>query len=117
MIVLEKDGEIIVKGNLCPRGKEFAVEELKNPERILPTSVKVVGGDQPLVSVKTSKPIPKSRIFDVMEEIKKVEVRAPVEIGDVILKNVLNLGADVIATREVRVAKSETSGKERSHVA
>ena len=101
-LIIERNGDdITVLRNLCPRGKEFAVEELKNPKRILPTSVKVVGGDQPLVSVKTSKPIPRDRIFDVMEVIREISVEAPVKIGDVILKDVLGLGADVVATRNV----------------
>lgn len=107
LIVEEKDGEIIVSRNMCPRGREFAVEELKDPKRILPTSVKVEGGEYPLVSVKTSKPIPKSRIFDVMEKIKKLKVRAPVKVGDVLLRNVLGLGADVVATRNVEALKDE----------
>ncbi len=95
---------IEVEGNKCPRGREFAEQEIKNPMRILCTSVKVIGGKLPLVSVKTSSPIPRSKIKEVMERIKKLSVKAPVRIGDIIEKNILGLGADLVATRDCEKA-------------
>ena len=41
------------------------------------------------------------RIFDVMKEVRKVTVAAPVSAGDVIIKDVLGLGVDIIATKDV----------------
>ncbi|WP_041077188.1 DUF1667 domain-containing protein [Thermotoga caldifontis] len=97
------DGKIVsVEGNRCPRGIAYLEDELKEPKRIVPTSVKVLNGEMPLVSVKTSKPIPKRLIPQFMDLIKKVEVQAPVNVGDVIVRNVLNSGADVVATRSVK---------------
>ena len=40
----------------------------------------------------------KDKIFDVMKEINKVVVSKPLDRGDVIIKDVLGLGVDVIAT-------------------
>ena len=91
---------IEVEGNRCPRGEEFAVQEVENPMRILTTSVKVSGGALPLVSVKTSKAVPKDKIEELMEHIKSLEVKAPVKIGDVLEKNLLGLGVDLVATRD-----------------
>jgi len=91
---------IKVEGNRCPRGVEFAQQEIRDPMRILTTSVKVVGGKLPLVSVKTSSAVPRSKIAELMEHIKKIEVKAPVKIGDVIEENVLGLGVDLVATRD-----------------
>ncbi|WP_448535843.1 DUF1667 domain-containing protein [Pseudothermotoga sp.] len=97
------DGKIVaVEGNRCPRGLSYLEEELKEPKRIVPTSVRVVNGELPLASVKTSKPIPRRLIPKFMELVKQVQVEAPVKVGDVILKNVLDTGADVVATRSVR---------------
>lgn len=97
------DGKIVsVEGNRCPRGIAYLEDELREPKRIVPTSVKILNGEMPLVSVKTSKPIPKRLIPQFMDLIKKVEVEAPVNVGDVILKNVLDSGADVVATRSVK---------------
>jgi len=100
-IEVEMEGDKIVKitGYKCPRGEEYAREEATCPKRVIMSVVKCVGGDFPTVSVKTDKPIPKEKIFDVMKELSKVEVKAPVEIGDVILENVLGLGVNIVATR------------------
>ena len=62
------------------------------------------GGDLPLASVRLSGVIPKDRIFDVMAEIRKVEVTAPVHEGDVVIADVLGLGVDVIVTKDVEAA-------------
>lgn len=93
--------EISVTGALCKKGVEYAKNEILNPVRMLTSSVKVKGGQLPLVSARTSKPIPKGKIFEVMEVIKKLEVSAPVRINQVLLANLLNLGVDLVATRDV----------------
>ena len=54
------------------------------------------------VPVKTSEPIPKERIFDVMAEIQRQKAAAPVDCGQVLIKNILGLGADLVATRTIR---------------
>ena len=36
-----------------------------------------------------------------MEEIEKVEVKAPIKIGDVIIKDVLGTGVDIVATKNI----------------
>ena len=69
--------------------------------RNIATSVLVTGGELPLASVRLTKPIPKDRIFDVMTEIRKVHLTAPVEEGEVVISNVLGLESDVILTRSV----------------
>ena len=98
---LQVDDNMNVTGNTCPRGKDYAISELTNPVRSITSSIRVRNRDDLLVSVKTSGQIPKGKIFDVMEEINKVEIKAPVKIGDVVIKNVLSLGVDIIATENV----------------
>ena len=90
---------IEVEGNRCPRGEEFALQEMENPMRILTTSVKVSGGVLPLVSVRTSGAVPRDRIKDLMDHIRSLEVKAPIKIGDVLEENILGLGVDLVATR------------------
>lgn len=90
-----------ISGNLCDKGKDYVKKELFSPERGVTSSVNVRGGVLPLVSVKTSKPIPKNKIFEVMDYIADIEVQAPVKIGDVIVKDILGTGANVIATKNV----------------
>ena len=92
---------ITVTGNKCPRGVEYAEQELLNPMRTIASSVNLEGGSMPLVSVRVNGPIPKAKIMDVMEVIRKTTVTAPVNIGDVVIADVLGLGVDVVATRNV----------------
>ena len=101
-LMVTKDRESIkVSGNTCPRGAEYGAKEIMNPTRIVTSSVKVIGGDSPLVSVKTSSDIPKDKIFDVMSEIHKKIVEAPINIGDCIIGNVAETGADIVATSNI----------------
>ncbi len=93
-----ENGEMQVSGNSCPRGEIYAKKEVTAPERIVTSSVRVSGGERPVVSVKTKETIPKGKIFDVMEEIRKVHVAAPVRIGDVMISDVCGTGVDIVAT-------------------
>lgn len=90
-----------VRGNKCKIGLDYAEKECFNPERTLTTTVRVKNGELPLVSVRTSKPIPKKLIFKTMNLIAKVEVEAPINIGESIIENLFNTDANIIATKTV----------------
>lgn len=103
LIIHHEDGKIkSIEGHQCKKGLPYAEEELFDPKRTLTTTIVVRDGELPLVSVKTSEPIPKERMFDVMDCISQIQVDAPVEIGDVLIKNVLDLNADIVATKNVK---------------
>jgi CxxC motif-containing protein len=96
-----EDGEVrSVEGNKCPRGIVYAQNEVE-PKRIIITVIKVSGGNLPVVSVKTSEPIPKEMIPKAMRILSKVIAQAPVKIGQIIIKDFLGLKVNVIATRNV----------------
>ena len=96
------DGDVIeVTGNSCKRGYTYAVNEMTNPKRMVTSSIAVVGGDMPLVSIKTREAIPKEKIDATLIEIKKTKIKAPIKIGDVLIKNVAGTNVDIIATRNV----------------
>ena len=90
-----------VIGNRCSLGLNYAKKEILNPERTLTTTVKVSNGNLPLVSVKTSQPIPKNKIFDAMKLLAKIKIDAPVEIGEKIIQNIFDTNANVIATKNI----------------
>jgi CxxC motif-containing protein len=90
-----------VSGNRCKVGLEYAEKEISDPVRTLTTTVKVKNGHLPLVSVRTSKPIPKNIIFDAMNLLAKLEVEAPIKIGESIVQNILNTGVNIIATKNI----------------
>lgn len=95
------DETLTVSGNNCPRGAEYGAREVTNPVRIITSTVKVNGGDIPVVPVKTEKAIPKGMTMKCMEEINKVTIIAPVKIGDVVIKNVLGTDINVVVTKNV----------------
>jgi len=101
-IELDEEGNILsVSGNRCPRGKKYAEDEIKDPKRVVTTSVKVLNGELPLASVKTDGPIPKKYIFELMKILKDVKVKAPVNIGDVVVRNIFKTNVNVVITRSV----------------
>lgn len=90
-----------VTGNGCPRGAAYGEKELVNPTRVITSTVKVESKQARRVPVKTAGDIPKSKIYDVMNELNKVTVKAPVQVGDVVIPDVLGLGVDIIACKKV----------------
>ena len=92
----------VLRGYKCKKGIEYTRNEALDPRRMLTTSVLVKNGDWPLVSVKSSQPIPKEKLFVVLEKIKRINVKAPVKSGQAILRNVGDTGIDIIATKTVQ---------------
>ncbi len=99
------DDNLNVTGNNCPRGKQYAINEVTDPKRMLTSTVKIIGADIDRVPVITSVEIPKGKIFDVMKEINKVVVKAPVSLHDVVIKDVCGTGSDIIITRSLEASK------------
>ncbi|MEN2983647.1 MAG: DUF1667 domain-containing protein [Dictyoglomaceae bacterium] len=95
-----------IDGNKCKRGIDYAQDEIKDPKRILTTSIKVVGGELPLVSVKTDKPISIKYIKIIMNILKSYEVKAPIKRGEIIIQNILDTRANIVATRTVKKSTS-----------
>ena len=97
-----KGTEVVsVTGNTCPNGDRYARKEVTDPRRTVTSTVRVLGGSLPVVSVKTAQDIPKNKIFDCMQELATIRVKAPVQEGDVIVSNIANTGVSVIATKEI----------------
>lgn len=97
----------IVDGNKCKRGVEYARSEALDPRRMLTSSILVLGGEWPLVSVKSTQPVPKKYLFSVLSEIKKAKVLAPVRLGQVLIKNISHTNIDIIATKTIKKKEDE----------
>jgi CxxC motif-containing protein len=96
----EEGGRVIkVTGNKCEKGEVYAKQEIENPMRVLSSTVLAKGLNLKMVPVRTSKPIPKAKLFEAMTEIRKIKLNRPVRAGDIIVKNFLGLDADLIAAR------------------
>ena len=98
----DDDGKFFCEGNACPRGSKYAETELTDPKRVVTSTVRVEGGADPVVPIKTDAPVPKKLIFDVMRELDPVRVKAPVSIGQVIVADILGTGSNIVATNNVK---------------
>ena len=100
-VTLEGGKVLSVTGNTCPRGEQYAREEYTHPTRVLTTTVRVEGGERPVVPVKTAAPIPKERLFDAMAEARSLSVRAPVRIGEIIKEDLCGTGIPLKAAADI----------------
>lgn len=92
------EGGVTVSGYSCKRGKEYGRTEALHPVRSVTSTVRVTGGVRPLVPVKTVQEVPKEKIFDCMEAIRALSVEAPVQTGQILLRNIAGTGIDLAAT-------------------
>ena len=97
----EKDGEITVTGNICPKGEEYAKTELNNPTRTLTSTVATSFSKQPVLPVRTSTAIPKGEIKNAMAAINKLVVTTKLKCGDILVKDFIATGVDLIATDDI----------------
>ena len=98
---LTVDGEKIT-GNQCLRGIDYAKEEITSPKRIVTSLVKTSYG---IASVKTSGEVPKEQINNVLDAISRIKVDKT-KIGDVLIKNCIDLGVDIVVTGNINNTKN-----------
>ena len=91
-----------VLGYGCKIGLQYAKDEFLTPKRIITTTVKLKSGYLPFAPVKTKEAIPKEKIFEIMNEIQKLEVDSPVKVGDVLFSNLAGTGVDLVCTRNIK---------------
>jgi NADPH-dependent 2,4-dienoyl-CoA reductase/sulfur reductase-like enzyme/CxxC motif-containing protein len=102
--VYSSGGEVRTEGAQCPRGTRYAVREATDPRRTFTSTVRVVGGEIPVCSVRTTKPIPKDDWRKARGLIEGISVDAPVECGLKVIERFLEPGIDLVATKSVRAA-------------
>ena len=86
-----------VDGYSCKRGLEYAKAEFINPVRILTSTVKTKNALEPLLAVRSNRPVPKGKLFDCMKEIQAFVVEQPVKRYDVLIANICGTGCDIVA--------------------
>lgn len=96
-----EDGSLTITGNTCKKGEAYARNEMTAPVRTVTSFIRLQNGEGKVVPVKTAGEIPKGRIGDCMEEIRRALAKAPVKVGDVLIRNVADTGVDIVATGNV----------------
>lgn len=107
------EGDMIkdIQGNTCPRGEAFVRSEWTCPMRMVTTTLRIHHARYPLLPVIISTNIPKSKIFDIMDICKTLEVEAPIHVGDILVRNIANTGADLLASRTMEMRDSNDGSK------
>jgi len=94
-----------IKGNSCKLGIEYVKTEATDPRRTFTTTVKVEGGTHPLCPVWSEKPVPKDKIMELAAELRKITLKAPVTINQVVLENALKTGVNIISSCGIIIKK------------
>lgn len=102
LLVEKKDNKITVSGNSCKRGENYGINEVQSPKRVLTSTVKVINSKQKRLPVKTTDAIPKEMLFNAMKEINKIEVKSPMNMGDIIKENFLSTKTNLVCTKTIR---------------
>ncbi len=97
----QKDIIESITGFSCKRGKPFATDEFFLPKRIFTSTVKLEGGNEPLLPVRSDASVPKDSLFDCMKVINGVTAHAPVKRGDILVVDILGLGCNIVACKSV----------------
>ncbi|BCV24656.1 MAG TPA: DUF1667 domain-containing protein [Firmicutes bacterium] len=96
-----EDGGAEITGYGCRRGLKYAEQEIREPRRMLTTTVTVRGGILPRLPVVSSADIPRRLFPACLAELARVVVDAPVAYGQVIVKDIAGTGVDIVAAREL----------------
>lgn len=100
-IEVDENNNYAVTGNACPRGAEYGKNEVLNPVRVLTSTVKIEGAALRRCPVRTERAIEKAKMFEVMNALNSVSLKAPVANGSIALENACGTGVNVIVTRTV----------------
>lgn len=98
---LKVDDEGNVTGNTCIRGEKYGKQEAIDPKRTLTSTVKIKSELVKRLPVITSGDVPKDKVQEIVRYLDNVEVSAPIKVKDVVVKDVMGLGVDILATRSI----------------
>lgn len=98
---VDEENGYAVTGNACPRGEAYGRAELIHPTRVVTSTVRCTGGSRPRCPVKTSAPVPKDKMFDVISALDTICLQAPVQIGQVVLPDVCGTGVDIVVSKNI----------------
>lgn len=99
---VDEENDYAVTGNACPRGEVYGRNELKNPVRVVTSTVRTNKDAEPRCPVKTNGAIPKGKMFEAMELLDSIELKVPIKAGDVVIKDLFGTGIDFITCKDIK---------------
>jgi CxxC motif-containing protein len=101
-VAVDDKGRIVELADFqCKKGKEYAVAEYRTPLRVLTTTVLIEKSRHALLPVRTNRGIPRGKLIDCMNFLANIKVAPPLKAGNVLIKNILKTGSDIITTRDL----------------
>ncbi len=98
---IDEENDYAVTGNACPRGAEYGRNELKNPVRVVTSTVRTASGETPRCPVKTNGAIPKDKMFDAMRLLDGITLTPPIKTGDTVIENLFGTGVSFVACKNI----------------
>ncbi len=99
---IDDEGKVIkVLGNRCKEGRQYVIEEYQNPVRVFTATILTENSSRPLLPVRTNKPVQKTKFKEIAKVLVRVRPNPPIKAGQIVLKDLLNTGADLIATDDL----------------
>ena len=96
-----EDGSLLITGNTCKKGEEYARNEMTAPVRTVTSIIRLASRNGKVVPVKTETEIPKEKIGECMKVIKAASAFAPIAVGDVMIADVAGTGVNIVATANI----------------
>lgn len=96
-----EDGSLLITGNTCKKGEEYARNEMTAPVRTVTSIIRLASGNGKVVPVKTETEIPKEKIGECMRIIRAANAYAPIAVGDVMIADVAGTGVNIVATANI----------------
>ena len=77
---------------------------MMNKKDIFTSVVRVKGSDRfKVIPIKSSDVVDKELWIEMSKVVSRLYVSVPIEMGNIICKNILNSGVDIICTRDIEV--------------
>ncbi|MBE6683060.1 MAG: DUF1667 domain-containing protein [Ruminococcaceae bacterium] len=95
------ESNLTVSGNHCIKGAEYGKAEVSAPMRTVTGSVGIEGGIHSMLAVRTDKAVPKSKIFEIMDELHQFTTVSPIKRGQILIERVCGTDANIIASRDM----------------
>jgi len=107
----EGDELIDVSGYSCIKGKEYVESEFHDPRRILTTTVKIEGARYPRIPVRTETGVPKDELDCCLEKLNRVELEAPVDVGEIVIEDICSTEINVVTSRSLARVSEKAEGE------
>ncbi|MDR0569382.1 MAG: DUF1667 domain-containing protein [Spirochaetaceae bacterium] len=102
-LTVSAEPALAVAGNACPRGAVYAQEEIRAPKRVVTATCALSPGPHGLkrLPVKTAQACPKALIRELLADLYRLTLQAPLKAGDVIIPDWRGTGVNVVAARTI----------------